>query len=89
MVDYVKCLAALCVMILLTVNLVPAAEQEEPPVEKKDPAAAIVNGERIPISRLDKEIQKAKMTNPKLQSEEDIDELRKVRREALDYHGRR
>ncbi len=86
MVGYVRYFVAVCMMITFVINFAYAVvQEEEPPAEKTEPAAAIVNDERIPMSRLDKEIQRVVMTNPELQSKENVAELRKMRREALDY----
>jgi peptidyl-prolyl cis-trans isomerase C len=85
MTCYIKHPAMMCAITLLMVTLAQASEQEEPSAKKIEPAAAIVNGERIPMSRLDKEVQRAIMIDPSLRARENVAELRKARREALDY----
>lgn len=63
---------------LLLGSLVHAAEQEEP-------AVAIVNGENIPISDLNRELRKAMASNPALGSEENRAFLQKMQQEILSY----
>ena len=59
---YIGCFTVICALTLLVAGLVFAEEQEKP----KEPAAAIVNGERIPMSALDKEMQVMMARNPEL-----------------------
>jgi peptidyl-prolyl cis-trans isomerase C len=66
--------------VLLVTGSADAAEPEKP----EEPAAAVVNGVRIPMSVLDREIQITMAQNPQLRSSNDIAALRKVRKEALD-----
>ncbi len=63
---------------LLLGSLVHAAEQEEP-------AVAIVNGENIPISDLNRELRKAMVSNPALGAEENRAFLQKMQQEILSY----
>jgi len=78
---YIGCFTVVCALTSLMAGLVFAEEQEKP----KEPAAAIVNGERIPMSALDKEMQVVMARNPELRSKENITALREARKEALDY----
>ena len=78
MINRIVHLTAVCMTSLLLGNFVCAVGQEEP-------TAAIVNGKRIPMSDLDREMQAAMAGNPELRSREDMDTLRRMRREALDY----
>ena len=71
------------VLAFLMAGVVYAEDQEEK--KPLEPAAAIVNGDRIPRSTLDKEIQMAIARNPALRDKENIAALRKMRKEALDY----
>lgn len=81
MIDFTKYLAVICVTTLLVGGLAHAVEQEKP----KEPAAAIVNSTRIPMSDVDREIQAVMANNPELRSKENIAILRKMRQEALDF----
>lgn len=67
-----------CMTVLLVASLVCAMEQE-------GPAAAVVNGKRIPMSDLDREIQAAMASNPELRSKENLAALREMRQKALEY----
>ncbi len=78
---YIGCFTVICILTSLMAGLVFAEEQEKP----KEPAAAIVNGERILLSTLDKEMQVVMARNPDLRSKENIAALREARKEALDY----
>jgi len=71
-------LTGLCVIILSMGSLVCAIEQEEP-------AAAVVNGERIPMSDLDRQMQAAMRSNPELRSRENLAALREKRKEVLEF----
>lgn len=71
-------LSGVCIIMLLVGSFLYAAEREEP-------AAAVVNSERIPMSDLDREMQAAMRGDPELRSKENIAALREKRREALDY----
>lgn len=75
-----KCSYAMFIGTLLLAGFSYAADLEEPP----EPAAAIVNDERIPMSVLDKEIQTMMTMNPALRSSDNIDALRKMRKDILD-----
>ena len=79
--QYIGCLTVICILASLVAGLAHAEEQEKP----KEPAAAIVNGERIPMSALDKEMQIVMSRNPDLRAKENIAALREARKEALDY----
>lgn len=68
------------VTVLLITGFADAAEPEKP----EEPAAAVVNGVRIPMTILDREIQSAMRQNPQLRSGDDVAALRKIRKEALD-----
>ncbi len=72
---YLKCLIVICMLILLVGSFAHGEEQ-------KEPAAAVVNGDRIPMSALDKGMQAEMAGNPELRSTENIAALRKMR---LDY----
>jgi len=92
MIKRVSCFTGICMMALLVANFILAEEQEEVAVDKeevsidkKEPAAAVVNGQRILMSSLDKKVQEAKLSDPTLGSKGDIAELRKLRKEALNY----
>lgn len=78
---YIGCLTVICALTSLIAGLAFAEDQEKP----KEPAAAIVNGERIPMSTLDKEMQIVMTRNPELRSKENITAIREARKEALDY----
>lgn len=78
MIDRIIYLTGLCMIILSMGSLVCAVEQEEP-------AAAVVNGERIPTSDLDREMQAAMRSNPELRSRENLAALREKRKEALEF----
>ena len=78
---YTGCLIVIFALTFLMASVV-CAEEEKKPLE---PAAAIVNGERIPRATLDKEIQMAIARNPALQAKENMAALREMRKEALDY----
>lgn len=82
MIEYSVHLVLIFMTGLLLGDLVYAAEQEEP-------AAAIVNGENIPISHLNRELQKVMMSNPALGTEENTEEntvvLQKMQQEILSY----
>ena len=78
---YTGCLVVIFTLALLTAGVVYAEEEKKP----LEPAAAIVNGERIPRATLDKEIQMAIARNPALNAKENIAALREMRKEALDY----
>lgn len=81
MVGYVICLSAVSMMLPVVINLTYVAGQEQP----KEPAAAVVNGQWVPISDLDRELRAIMARNPELRSRADIDTLRKVRRQLLNY----
>ena len=71
-------LTVICMMMLMAGAFVKA---EEP----KSPTVAMVNGYRILMSDLDREMQVIMASNPELRSRENIDVLRKRRQEALEY----
>lgn len=78
MINRIIYLTGLCVIILSMGSLVCAIEQEEP-------AAAVVNGERIPMSDLDRQMQAAMRSNPELRSRENLAALREKRKEVLEF----
>jgi peptidyl-prolyl cis-trans isomerase C len=81
MIRYTGCLIAICALSLLITSLASAEGQEKP----TEPAVATVNGEKIPRSALDKEMQMATARNPELRDKENLVALRQARKEALDY----
>ena len=78
-IRYIRCVSVAFAMALLVMSVVYAAESEE----SQEPTAAVVNGVRIPMSDLDKEIQAAIRQNPQLRSGDDIAALRKLRKDAF------
>lgn len=66
------------VMTLLIAGFTHAAEQ-------KDVVIALVNGERILMSELNREMRDALESNPVLKSSENLTTLNEMRHEALDY----
>jgi len=54
-------------------------------IEQEEPAAAVVNGERIPMSDLDRQMQAAMRSNPELRSRENLAALREKRKEVLEF----
>lgn len=78
MTDRIICVIGVCLTVLLVASLVYAVEQEEP-------AAAVVNGKRIPMSDLDREMQAAVRSNPELRSRENSAALGEMRQKALEY----
>jgi len=78
---YTECLIVIFALTFLMASVVCAEEAKKP----LEPAAAIVNGERIPRATLDKEIQMAIARNPALRDKENMAALREMRKEALDY----
>ena len=81
MSQYIGCLTLICALTSLIAGLAFAEDQEKP----KEPAVAIVNGERISRSTLDKEMQVVMARNPELRDRENMAALREARKEALDY----
>jgi peptidyl-prolyl cis-trans isomerase C len=81
MMGYVICLSTVCMMLPMIMNFTYAAEPEQP----KEQAAAVVNGQRIPISDLDRELRVMMARKPELRSKVNIDMLRKVRKQLLNY----
>jgi len=75
----IRFVSAMSIAILLVIGSINAAEPEEP----KEPAAAIVNGERIPMSALESKVQAAIRAYPGLRSKENIEALREMRKEIL------
>ena len=78
MFEYNKHSAMIIMITLLLGSLVHAVEQEEP-------AAAVVNGEHILMSDLDREVRRVVTERPELQSKENIAILNEMRREALKF----
>ena len=78
-IRFIGFVGTMSIALLLVIGPANAAESEEP----KEPAAAVVNGERIPMSALDSKIQTVLRWNPELGSEDSIEELRKMRKDIL------
>jgi peptidyl-prolyl cis-trans isomerase C len=79
MVKRIGCISAIFVALLIVGSAI-AEESSEP----KEPAAAIVNGERIPMSTLDSKVQVVLRSNPELRAGENVDKLREIRKDILD-----
>ena len=79
MIRCIGFISIIFVATLLVIGSANAAESEEP----KEPAAAIVNGEPIPMSALESRVQTAMQWNPELRSDGNIEAIRKMRRDLL------
>ncbi len=78
----IRCIRSTGLIFIITLLVIGSAnvlESEEP----KEPAAAVVNGKRILMSSLDGRVQDAIRQNPELRAKENIDRLRKMRRDIL------
>ena len=79
MIRFIGFAGIVSIAILLVIGSANAAESEEP----KEPAAAVVNGERIPMSAVESKVQVAIRWDPELRSKENIETLRKMRKDIL------
>ena len=79
MFNFTEYLLFIFAMTLLLGGFIYAQEQPQ------EPAAATVNGVRIPMSQLDKEMSGVLATHPELKEKRNISELRKARQEVLDF----
>jgi peptidyl-prolyl cis-trans isomerase C len=78
MVKWIVCISLIFV-VLLVMGSVKAEESEEP----QEPAAAVVNGKRILMTSLTSRVQAVVRDNPELRARENIEELRKMRKDIL------
>ena len=79
MLRRIRCISVTFVLALLVIGSANAVESGEP----EEPAAAVVNGERVPMSVLDANIQAVIGRNPELRAGENLARLRKMRRDIL------
>lgn len=79
MLRRIRCISVTFVLALLVIGSANAVESGEP----EEPAAAVVNGERVSMSVLDANIQAVIGRNPELRAGENLARLRKMRRDIL------